>query len=122
MGLLPRLPASATGALSEALAVVQATAIEAVAPIFKAEVEALEDRILRMHTLSYGGGGGSQSMGGAAGDATMAGDQVGDAAPPPSAVVNTSAYIQESVLLITSFRQVMGSLGTWLVLLWARIS
>ena len=103
MGLLPRLPASATGALSEALAIVQATAIEAVAPIFKAEVETLEDRILRMHTLSYGDD--SQSAASTTGDAATAGDKGSDSTPPPpSAVVNTSGYIQECVSLIASFR------------------
>ena len=95
-GLLPRLPGSATRALSEALAVVQATAIEAVAAIFKAEVEVLEDRILRMHTLSY-----CASL-----TAPAEGQDGGAVVPSQASVVNTSLYIQECVLLIASFRQV----------------
>jgi hypothetical protein len=94
VGLLPRLAVSAAGALSEALSAVQAAAVEAVTPIFKAEVEALEDRILRMHALSYGGDSVDAAEAGA-GNA---------AAAPPSAMVNTSAYILECVSLIASFR------------------
>ncbi|GIL71669.1 hypothetical protein Vretimale_885 [Volvox reticuliferus] len=47
--LLTRLPPTAAPALGGALAAVQATAVDAVAPIFRAVVEACEERLLRMH-------------------------------------------------------------------------
>ncbi|GLI63871.1 hypothetical protein VaNZ11_006987 [Volvox africanus] len=47
--LLTRLPPTAVPALGGALAAVQATAVDAVAPIFRAVVEACEERLLQMH-------------------------------------------------------------------------
>lgn len=100
---------------------IQAMAVEAVAPIFKAMVEALEDRLLRMHNIGYdsappAGPGIVHATAGAAGHgSTPEGEEEAggeDSAPaplpppaaPPTAVVDTSSYIQECVAMVASFR------------------
>ncbi|DBA86122.1 hypothetical protein WJX77_008098 [Trebouxia sp. C0004] len=55
--LLPRLQPPAAAALMAPLQAVQAVAIEAVMPIFKAMVEAAEEIILRLHIEGFADGG-----------------------------------------------------------------
>ncbi|GAX78041.1 hypothetical protein CEUSTIGMA_g5483.t1 [Chlamydomonas eustigma] len=99
-GLLPRLPSSAATVLAEALTSIQSTAVEAVAPLFKATVEALEDRLIKLHALDLGDVtiGSSQVKS----DTVEVGSTGG--AVPGVTVVNTSQYLQECVALIVSFR------------------
>ena len=113
-GMLPRLPPSASAALAEALGVVQAGAVESVAPLFKAVMEALEERLTRMHDASgYAAGcmqdnaGGGRGVSGGGGGAD--GETPSPPPPPPpalasSSMVNTSPYVAECVHLIASFR------------------
>jgi hypothetical protein len=98
-GLLSRLPSSAASVLSEALNSIRSTAIEAVAPLFKATVEAIEEKILKLHVLELGQVGAVASRV----DPTVEGGS-GGGAEPVVAVVNTSQYLQECVALIVSFR------------------
>ena len=115
--MLPRLPPTASTVLAEALGVVQAGAVESVAPLFKAAMEALEERLTRMHDASgYAAGcaeddaGGSRVVSGRGG-----GDGEAPSPPPPppasasGSMVNTSPYVAECVHLIASFRWV----GVW---------
>lgn len=113
-GMLPRLPPTASTVLAEALGVVQAGAIESVAPLFKASVEALEERLMRMHTASGYAAGvcvddvvGRGVSGGGGADSEVPSPPP-PAAPPPasasSSVVNTSPYVAECVQLIAGFR------------------
>eukprot|EP00198_Chlamydomonas_reinhardtii_P007786 XP_001697123.1 component of oligomeric golgi complex 5 [Chlamydomonas reinhardtii] len=72
--LLARLPPTAAPALGGALGAVQAAAVDCVAPIFRAVVEACEERLLRMHEWpGYGGAGDS-------GDVTSTSPHVAEAA------------------------------------------
>ncbi|EFJ53077.1 component of oligomeric golgi complex 5 [Volvox carteri f. nagariensis] len=89
--LLTRLPPTAAPALGGALAAVQATAVDAVAPIFRTVVEACEERLLRMHEWP-----GYRA--GVAGD----GDAAADAAGPE--VTSTSPHVAEVAALLADFR------------------
>lgn len=51
LGLLPRLPATAAAPLQSSLDLVQGGAVDVVAPIFKVVVEAIEERLLALHSL-----------------------------------------------------------------------
>eukprot|EP00798_Chlamydomonas_sp_ICE-L_P027164 gene27164-2403_t len=68
-----------------------ATAVDAIAPIFKAMMESLEEKILKMHYVNYSvtshGAGGREA-----------------GSTEPVSVVNTSAYLLEACALITAFR------------------
>ncbi|KAG2437843.1 hypothetical protein HXX76_005461 [Chlamydomonas incerta] len=71
--LLARLPPTAAPALGGALGAVQAAAVDCVAPIFRAVVEACEERLLRMHEWAGYGGAGD-------GDVTSTSPHVAEAA------------------------------------------
>ncbi|GFR42609.1 hypothetical protein Agub_g3540 [Astrephomene gubernaculifera] len=91
--LLARLPATAAPALGGALAAVQATAVDAVGPIFKAVVEACEERLLRMHewpgySRNRSGGGELEEAG----------------APGGGEVTSTSPHVSEVAALLADFR------------------
>lgn len=58
--LAGRLPAPAAAALAGALEDVQAAALEAVAPLFRAMVDACQDRILRLHAANLGADEGAE--------------------------------------------------------------
>lgn len=91
--LLTRLPPTAAPALGGALAAVQATAVDAVAPIFRAVVEACEERILRMHDWQgYRVGATAEGEDGAA--AMASGPEV----------TSTSPHVAEVAALLTDFR------------------
>lgn len=79
-GMLGRLPAPAAEALAAPLGDLQAAALEAVAPLFKAAVEAGEELLLQMH--------GAAAYGGAAGGAT------GAAGGEPG-VTDTSGFMRD---------------------------
>ncbi|KXZ51911.1 hypothetical protein GPECTOR_11g39 [Gonium pectorale] len=81
--LLARLPPTAAPALGGALAALQATAVDAVAPIFRSLVEACEERLLRMHGwAAYHGTDGADG---------------GD-------VTSTSPHVAEVAALLAEFR------------------
>mmetsp|Transcript_14383 Transcript_14383/g.31097 ORF Transcript_14383/g.31097 Transcript_14383/m.31097 type:complete len:825 (+) Transcript_14383:68-2542(+) len=106
--LLPRLPQTASPALQNALDAIQATAIECVAPIFKAAMEALEDRVLRMHSLNLrdqpGSGGGDAGAATATGPGSKRVSSDGGQGAKGVGMVNTSGYVNEAANLIASFR------------------
>ncbi|GLC41103.1 hypothetical protein PLESTM_001156100 [Pleodorina starrii] len=82
--LLTRLPPTAAPALGGALAAVQATAVDAVAPIFRAVVEACEERLLRMHDWP--------------------GYRAGADAAAAAEVTSTSPHVAEVAALLADFR------------------
>lgn len=81
-GMLGRLPHEAAEALAAPLAELQAAAVEAVAPTFRALVEGAEELLLQMHSApAYAAGHGSGAgAGGAA---------------PAEVVTDTSAFMRE---------------------------
>lgn len=80
-GLISRVPAPAAEALSRPLDGLQAMAIYVVAPIFRGMVEAAQDRMLRMHSLNFGGDDDTED-----------------------AVLETSGYMREVVRLLGTYR------------------
>ncbi|KAF5842008.1 hypothetical protein DUNSADRAFT_9888 [Dunaliella salina] len=88
--LLPKLPQTASPALGASLEVVQATAIEIVAPIFKSVVETLENYLLQMHSTDF----------------SLEGSSDGPTSGTSSAVgvVDTSRHITAAAMLISHFR------------------
>lgn len=89
-GMLGRLPPAAAEALAGPLAELQAAAVAAVAPIFRALVEGMEEALVHMHsTPAYAGGTGSSAAGaGAAG----------------AALVDTSPYMHDLARQLTHCR------------------
>jgi len=88
--LLPKLPQTAAPALGASLEVVQATAIEIVAPIFKSAVETLENYLLQMHNTDF-------SLEGASDGPTSSGTSA-------VGVVDTSRHVTAAAMLISHFR------------------
>ncbi|KAF8065824.1 COG5 [Scenedesmus sp. PABB004] len=95
--LLPRLPAPAAAALAAPLEGLQGTAVDAVAPIFKAAMEVLEGHVQAMHGQAWGPPppppGGADGAEGAAGAPTAEGG-----------VTETSGYVTALAGAITTFR------------------
>lgn len=79
--LVPRLPDPAAAALLPALEALQATSVDLVAPLFRAMVDAVQDRIQKVHSLNLGADDGSEGE-----------------------VVDTSACMREVVRQIAAFR------------------
>ncbi len=91
--MLSRLPPTAAPSLAGALDHLASTAVDMVAPIFRAAVEAAEERLLRMHT--WPGYGRGPSSAGGAGPGGADGDDV---------VTSTSPHVAEVVVLLADFR------------------
>lgn len=91
--MLSRLPPTAAPSLAGALDHLASTAVDMVAPIFRAAVEAAEERLLRMHT--WPGYGRKPSSAGGAGTPGADGNDV---------VTSTSPHVAEVVALLSDFR------------------
>lgn len=79
--LAPRLPGPAALALLGPVDAIQAAALDLVAPLFRAMVDAAQERILRVHGLNLGADEGAEG-----------------------AVVETSMYMQDLVRQLTQYR------------------
>ena len=79
--LTPRLPPTAAAALLSPVDGVQAAALDLIAPLFRAMVDAAQERILKMYSLNLGADVGAEGV-----------------------VVETSAYMKELVRLLTQIR------------------
>ena len=80
--LAPRLPGPAAVALLGPVDVIQRAALDLVAPLFRAMVDASQERILRVHGLNLGADEGAEG----------------------GTVVETSMYMQDLVRQITQYR------------------
>ena len=84
-GMVGRLPAAAAAALAAPLAGLQAAAVEAVAPTFRALVEGMEEQLMAMHgTPAYAGP-----------PPPPAGQPGDDATAAAAAVTDTSPYMRD---------------------------
>ena len=91
--LTPRLPAPAAAALMGPLDAVQSVTLDLVAPLFRAMVDAAQERILRIHSLNLGAGVSSS---------TSTSEQ--QQQEPAEVVVETSACIRDLVRQLTQWR------------------
>lgn len=89
--LLPRLPATVSAALDAPLAALQAAALDAVSPMFRALVEAMEGKLIGMHALHKAHWGRGEQE-------------------PEAGMMDTSSYVADVVSSLAVFRCV-ASLG-----------
>lgn len=97
--LLPRLPPTVSAALDAPLAALQAAALDAVSPIFRAMTDAMEARILGMHAAHAAAWGHGEQ----------------DAA---AGMMDTSGYVAEVVASLGYFRWVLGAMRLRCALVW----
>ena len=90
MALLPRLPEQVAVALDAALLGLQATALDAVAPMFRSLAEALEAKLAGMHAQHQA-------------------HWTHGVRPPSAGMMNTSSYIAEVASCLSVFRLVAGA-------------
>lgn len=100
--LLPRLPPTAAAALEAPLEALNAVALDAVAPLFRALAEGVEARLTGVHDLHaarWGRGGRGSGDGGGDG-----GDGGGDGGDGGAAMMATSAYVADAAAALAAFR------------------
>jgi len=95
--LLPRLSPPAASALQASLGVVQSTAVEMVAPMFRAAVESMEGSIGAMHQQQWGPPAAAATGPGGEGSAEAQ-------AAAAAAVVEASGYCNTLANSIAQFR------------------